>query len=681
MSLARRLSLIQVVVILVVMGVFSFALSSLITRRIQERTEDTLKQQVALLLDMFQTYNAALEQSAETLNSVLLSSFPGEFAVESGKTMQMGEKQVPQLKSGALVVNGNTEIVDRFARVTQASSAIFVRAGEDFIRIATSTKDEKGVRMEGTLLDRANPAYAHLIAGERFTGKVTVGGKELMSSYVPIKDAQGKTVGAVAASIDFTAGLKTLSDKVLAVKIGKTGYIYAMDAKPGPEQGTNRIHPVSTGKSFIHLKDAHGKEFIADIIERKEGIARYWWVNQTLKETTAREKVAAFGYMKEWDWVVVAGSYMDELNTEGVFLRNAMLGATIMVMLVLVGVFVLMVRRWISEPLHRAIQVTDLLAAGDFRQIADLHEEHEPTSDEVEQLQRGINRMAHSLCELLEKIHVAAEELTGASREIAASANRSSETAQNQSNKTTQVATAMLEMSATVEEVSKNSQQAAHAAQMAADTAQKGGAVVRETLETMRKIASATEVASTRIGELGESSNQIGAIASVISDIAGQTNLLALNAAIEAARAGEQGRGFAVVAGEVRRLAERTAEATKEITGMIGSIQQQSREAVKAMQGESEEVAVGVSKTETSGKALEQIIDMAGKVGDMVAQIATAATEQSAATEEVNRNVSHIAEMTTESSHNAGDTAMACRNLSNLAASLQSVVGQFKFNR
>jgi len=680
MSLVKRLSLFQALLILIVMGAFSLTLSSLINKHIEERTEDNLKQQVSLLVGMMSTYHSALAENANVLLGVFRAGFPGEFSLDTGTQMSVGDRQVPLLKSGSTTLDGNTEIVDRFHQTTNATCSVFVRSGDDFVRISSSVKDEKGNRIIGTLMERSHPAYAELIQGGSYSGRANIGGRDYMSAYAPVKDAQGRVVAVIGILVDFTAGLQTLSEHVVSIKIGKTGYIYAMDAKPGPDQGMLRIHPLLLGKNVIHSKDAHGVEFFRAMIQQRKGILHYWWINQALGEKAPREKIAAFDYLKEWDWVVVASSYKDELNTEGAFLRNAMLSATALVILTLVSMFVFMARRWISRPLNKAVETTELLAAGDFRQIAGMGDDEDETNNEVEQLERGIHRMASSLCGLLSKIHNAAAQLTAASHQISASANRSSETFENQSKKTEQVAAAMVEMISTVEEVSKNSQHAAEAARIAADTAREGGKVVNETLGAMREIAASTDLVSAKIGELGESSNQIGAIASVISEIAGQTNLLALNAAIEAARAGEHGRGFAVVAAEVRRLAERTAAATGEISGMIGNIQERAREAVEAMQSESDGVTLGVTRTESSGEALDRIIEMAGRVGGMVAQIAAAASQQSAAVDEVTGNVSLIAKMTAESSNKASETADACIDLSKLALSMEATVGQFRLN-
>jgi len=184
---------------------------------------------------------------------------------------------------------------------------------------------------------------------------------------------------------------------------------------------------------------------------------------------------------------------------------------------------------------------------------------------------------------------------------------------------------------------------------------------------------------ATKMEELGKSSDQIGRIISVIDDIADQTNLLALNAAIEAARAGEQGRGFAVVADEVRKLAERTSNATKEIAQMIKSIQSETKNAVKAMQAGNMQVEQGLVTTAQAGESLGEIIQMAHQVGEMVLHIATAASQQSGATEEVSGNMEQISRISQDAAVGAQQTAKACHDLSGLALDLQSLVGQFKW--
>src|SRR5205085_10849113 len=177
------------------------------------------------------------------------------------------------------------------------------------------------------------------------------------------------------------------------------------------------------------------------------------------------------------------------------------------------------------------------------------------------------------------------------------------------------------EMSATVLQVSDNSNKAADASRKAAETARHGGTIVDETLGKMRVIAGSVSGTAKKMEELGKSSDQIGHIIGVIDDIADQTNLLALNAAIEAARAGEQGRGFAVVADEVRKLAERTTTATKEIAQMIKSIQDETKVAVTAMEEGTKQVEDGVKTTSQAGDALKEIIQMSEQVGEMITHI------------------------------------------------------------
>ncbi len=210
------------------------------------------------------------------------------------------------------------------------------------------------------------------------------------------------------------------------------------------------------------------------------------------------------------------------------------------------------------------------------------------------------------------------------------------------------------------------------------DIVRVGGGIVHEVLLRMGSIADSVNASAQRVDELSKRSDQIGKIVAVIEDIASQTNLLAINAAIEAARAGEHGRSFAVVAGEVRSLAERTTSATKEIANTIQSVQEETATAVAQMVAGTQLVEQGVSDTSKAGSALDQIITAAQHVGDMVAQIAIAANEQTSAVTEINRNIGHIAEIAQQAEATAGESTATCEDLSHRAVDLKQLVGRFK---
>ncbi|HTR67112.1 MAG TPA: HAMP domain-containing methyl-accepting chemotaxis protein [Terriglobales bacterium] len=298
--------------------------------------------------------------------------------------------------------------------------------------------------------------------------------------------------------------------------------------------------------------------------------------------------------------------------------------------------------------------------------------------DEIGLAGAALNKMKNNLREIIQSVAGTAEHVASASEEISSSASQQSQGAETQKDQTAQVATAMQEMSSTVLQVSENSAKAADASQKAAETARHGGGIVDETLAKMRVIAGSVSATAKKVDELGKSSDQIGRIIGVIDDIADQTNLLALNAAIEAARAGEQGRGFAVVADEVRKLAERTTSATKEIATMIRTVQDETKVAVAAMEEGNRQVEEGVTTTAKAGDSLREIIHMSEQVGEMITHIATAATEQSSATEEINNNMEQIAKLVKESAEGAKQSAQACQDLSGLALDLQKIVSNFK---
>jgi methyl-accepting chemotaxis protein len=196
----------------------------------------------------------------------------------------------------------------------------------------------------------------------------------------------------------------------------------------------------------------------------------------------------------------------------------------------------------------------------------------------------------------------------------------------------------------------------------------------------MKRIADVVNRSAETVKALGNSSNQIGEIIVVIDDIADQTNLLALNAAIEAARAGEQGRGFAVVADEVRKLAERTTKATKEISGMIKSIQADTAGAVSSMEEGTHEVDSGIKLADRAGASLREIVGMIQNLTDMVAQIASASEQQSSASEQISKNVDAISKVTGETASGTQQVARAAEDLNRLTENLQQLVSKFKLS-
>ncbi|MDP1994836.1 MAG: methyl-accepting chemotaxis protein, partial [Ignavibacteria bacterium] len=211
--------------------------------------------------------------------------------------------------------------------------------------------------------------------------------------------------------------------------------------------------------------------------------------------------------------------------------------------------------------------------------------------------------------------------------------------------------------------------------------AKEGGKVVNETIAGMNRISEVVRKSAETVNELGKGSDQIGEIVQVINDIADQTNLLALNAAIEAARAGEQGRGFAVVADEVRKLAERTTKATKEIAVMIKQIQKDTGGAVESMNKGTEEVEKGKVLADKAGASLKEIIIGVEEVVDMSTQVAAASEEQSSAAEQISKNIEAISSVTHQSAAGVQQIARAAEDLNRLTVNLQELTSGFTIDR
>jgi methyl-accepting chemotaxis protein len=407
-----------------------------------------------------------------------------------------------------------------------------------------------------------------------------------------------------------------------------------------------------------------------------QGYVTYNWPKPKVGGGTTDELYTKLSFVKKfdgWNWLIGSGIYLDDVDR--IFWNHAVwLIGIIMAITVLIGVGMMMVIRRITRSLNELEStIHQIQSSNDLSQRVSV-----TAKDEVGRIGHSFNQLIQSFQEIIHQMMSNSHGVMQAAGKLSVSSHRVAVSSQSQSDATTSMAAAVEEVTTSIDHVAESSQETHNIARKAGELSVHGGEVVHGAAAEMSKIADSVNQSSQFIQQLGDHSNQISAIVNVIKDIADQTNLLALNAAIEAARAGEQGRGFAVVADEVRKLAERTARSTEEITAMIGSIQSGTQHAVASMQEGSARVTEGVAMATRAGESMGQIRDGANQVITAVSDISSALREQSTASNQVAQNVERIARMTEENSMAANEIAGEAQELESLAAALESAVSRFK---
>jgi methyl-accepting chemotaxis protein len=387
LPISVRFLLPSILALAVIMTLTVALVGGQITRTLNESGEAELKQRVQLVHSMIESTMEAVEREAGRLLDIYAARYPGTFSLETG------DGAAPALRHNRLLVNGHHDEEDSFAGITKGPTAtVLVRRGNEFVRIATSQKNDKGERVINTVLDKESPAVAKLLAGETYIGRTSSQGKDRISALKPIKDEAGQVVGAFGVGYFITQEMSTLRERVKAVKIGETGYVYVIDVQPGKRLGDLFIHPTKEGSNVLASKDASGREFIREMVERGNGVIRYPWMNSELGEKAERQKVVAFQTLERSKLLIGGGTYQDEFDSVSKHLYLSLIAAGLVVVIVLFLIMIWVSRRVIVHRVEAALQALRALSNGRYDSAIDIS-----ANDELGRVLQGLETMQNRI--------------------------------------------------------------------------------------------------------------------------------------------------------------------------------------------------------------------------------------------------------------------------------------------
>ncbi|OAJ55819.1 methyl-accepting chemotaxis protein [Paraburkholderia ginsengiterrae] len=439
---------------------------------------------------------------------------------------------------------------------------------------------------------------------------------------------------------------KQALDTLKAMRYGKDGYLSVNDSQP--VMLMHPFKPEMVGKNFAQFTDPAGNHLFVDIVKAGSleggGFVDYLWAKPGSDKPVAKTSYAA--HFEPWDWYLVTGMYMDDVQSAfyASLLRWLVITVTLGAIATVVMLLVLRsIRRSLGGDLEVALEHAQLMARGNLATRVPVQADHAGS------LLHALQTMQAGLVDTVSRVRQGTDNINIGATEIAAGNTDLSQRTEQQAAALVETASSMDQMTVNVKQNADSAQQAAHLAGEAADVAKRGSLVVEDVVRTM--------------GEITSSSRQIGDIIGVIDGIAFQTNILALNAAVEAARAGEQGRGFAVVAAEVRSLAQRSATAAKEIKALIET----STHTVEA----------GASLVANAGSTMGEIVQSVRRVNEILEEISNASREQSAGIEQVNRAVGEMDQVTQQNAALVEQTAAAAHSLKDQVGVLREAISSF----
>ena len=631
-GLGTKLSLLTGTSVAVLFLVFTFLLSNKASQQLETLAVEDLQNQSTGVQDMVEMFNSSLSEEVESYTRLFSSFLPQPVTIDQAQRREINGISVPLLKGGESDLHENNAIVDGFLTRTGAIATLFVRSGDDFVRVATSLRKENGDRAIGTKLDKASPAFAPALKGETYRGLALLFGKRYITQYQPVKDNNGNTIAILFVGVDITHSWEIMRNKILGRQLGDSGRFYVLDRNNGKNYGNYLFHPSEEGK-----RPQWDERDLNTVLQQTTGTLEQ-------QRTDGHRQMLSWITVPGWNWTVVGevdkAALLNDVNT----LRNQFLIAGLVLSLLFAALFVVIVRRWLTRPLRDAIGLASRYASGDLRASLEVKRQ-----DEVGELIDAINGIGNGLHAIVLQVRESASDIHHGTNTLAADSSEISEQINKQASSVEETSASMEQLAATLQQNAANMEEMQSLVNETAREVQKGGITVEEAVATMDAIRTASQ--------------RIADITHVIESIAFQTNILALNAAVEAARAGEHGKGFAVVAQEVRALAARSANAVKEIDELTSDTLKKVHE--------------GHTLSNNTRQAMGSITAHMNHINQLVNEINNASHEQSAGINQVNIAMTHIGEATHINAGRVSRSEQTAGTLREKGAHLTEVVRLF----
>lgn len=644
-GIAGQLGLaLSAVLAVVIAGSSLFALRSL-----SQSTELAHRQHLASEAQLLAGQLTSFHQSLRTSTQRLATLFERRFA--TGLTVGPAASGTePSLYLDGRRLNGDFTQVDEFTMLTGGAATVFVRTGDDFQRITTSVKKEDGSRAIGTLLDRKHPGYALLLNGQPYVGRATLFGREYMNQYTPVRDASGQVISVLYVGFDYTDEQRNQFQNLSAFRIGESGSLAIHDAAAG---------------WLVKPAGAVAVDELETQLAKAEPTHTLTWTdgNQAFLSLTAQ--VAGEGLQ--------VAATLPRKEIDALIWRVGMqlaLGSVLALLLAVAATIMLLRHR--LRPLARLVEQARAFGEGNLKVRVQVVRD-----DEIGMLSNTFNQMAESLSGTVAKVRTSSTDVTKRADHLNKLATSTEQRSAEQATQLDTMVSAVHQFSATAGDIASGMQRTEELTVENVTLTRQGADSMRSAAQALEQIASSISATGQVINGLGERSQQIGGIVGVISSIAEQTNLLALNAAIEAARAGEQGRGFAVVADEVRSLAARTSQATREITDVIKAVQEETTRAMASIDEGNRLMKDGLTLNGTVAATLGDIQAHTAQTLDQFADITRATREQSATASVLSRNLHDVAQDNQSRRKAGAELANTAQQLKSLADALEREVNHF----